>query len=271
MLNLKSLNSSDLELIQRGLSTLGLYPKDKIDGLYGRKTEEGYRAFRRPPAPVHPKPSTQNQEGNIQVAGLTLSKEGVDKLIYFEVSSRNYFERYLSKPSSPGAASGITVLIGVDLRFTNKNDLNKIFDMCPEIGPSERKALLNVQGKKASRSLANSLSWIKFSWESAVKVFYNYTLPKFSSLTRKTYPGIENLHPNAQAALVSLIYNRGSSLSQSPRRIHMYRIKQHVKNQDYNSIARELRSMKSLWKLKGLKKRREEEAKLVLIDILPPR
>jgi len=106
---------------------------------------------------------------------------------------------------------------------------------------------------------------VRVPLEAAKRLFWAVTLPEFSDLTRKTFPGTEELPPDAQAALLSLIYNRGCSLAGS-RRIEMASIKEHVRNQNLEAIAQELESMKRLWigqGLDGLLKRREREAALV--------
>jgi GH24 family phage-related lysozyme (muramidase) len=101
--------------------------------------------------------------------------------------------------------------------------------------------------------------------EAAQRVFWSVTLPEFGALTRKTYPGAEKLPPDAQAALVSLVYNRGSSLS-GARRAEMANIRRHVARGDLEAIAKELEAMKRLWVgkgLDGLLTRRDREARLV--------
>jgi GH24 family phage-related lysozyme (muramidase) len=73
------------------------------------------------------------------------------------------------------------------------------------------------------------------------------------------------LHPNAYGAIVSLVFNRGTSLV-GDKRLEMRNIRVLVPKKDYSKIAQEFRSMKRLWKgknLNGLIERREAEAKLV--------
>ncbi len=96
-------------------------------------------------------------------------------------------------------------------------------------------------------------------------MFSQSTLPRFATLPLKTYPGVHKLFADAQAALLSLIYNRGSSLSGNSRR-EMKTIREQVSQQDYAGIAEQILAMRRLWEgrgLDGLLKRREEEARLV--------
>jgi len=104
--------------------------------------------------------------------------------------------------------------------------------------------------------------------ESAREVFFKATLPRYALLTKKTYPGVENLHPDAQTALLSLIYNRGASFKGARRR-EMAAIKELVATADYEGIAQQIRAMKRLWEgsgLSGLLKRRDHEARLVRLS-----
>ena len=73
------------------------------------------------------------------------------------------------------------------------------------------------------------------------------------------------LPPDAQAALLSIVYNRGASLTGDSRR-EMKNIVPLVSNKDLRGIAAEIRSMKRLWTTpatRGLITRREKEAVLV--------
>jgi GH24 family phage-related lysozyme (muramidase) len=77
---------------------------------------------------------------------------------------------------------------------------------------------------------------------------------------------MERLHPNAQAALVSLVFNRGNSLV-GERRSEMRAIRDAVARSDHREIARQLRAMVRLWRgtdiERGMTRRRNAEAALV--------
>ncbi|MFC1813415.1 hypothetical protein ACFL03_12080 [Thermodesulfobacteriota bacterium] len=101
--------------------------------------------------------------------------------------------------------------------------------------------------------------------EKAQSVFYESTLIRYAASTLKTYPGVEQLFPDAQAGLLSLIYNRGTSVKGSSRK-EMAEIKPLVEQQDYAGISLQIKAMKRLWEdkgLDGLLKRRDDEAKLI--------
>jgi len=127
------------------------------------------------------------------------------------------------------------------------------------------KKVSGLKADKAKKQLVR-LKSINVSFENATRVFSESTLPRYAAATRKLYPGIEKRHADAQTALLSLVYNRGSSISGS-RRKEMAAIKPLVLQQDYAGIAQQIQSMKRLWQgkgLSGLLKRRDDEADLIL-------
>ncbi len=196
---------------------------------------------------------------------LTLSKKGFQQLIEHEITSPDYYRRRLQKPIWPGGASGITIGIGYDLGYHRASQIRK--DWSPYVTDKELQTLINVAGKKAkaAKRLKSSVSKIRISYDAAATVFSGSTLPRYAQRTRKTYPGIDKLLPDAQAALLSLVYNRGTRLSGSKRK-EMKAIQLLVKQQQYALIADQLISMKRLWEdtqLTGLLKRREDEADLI--------
>jgi GH24 family phage-related lysozyme (muramidase) len=105
------------------------------------------------------------------------------------------------------------------------------------------------------------------SWPGAFAVFQAVTIPKFTAAARDAFPGFDNLDPNCQGALVSLVFNRGASMK-GDRRIEMRAIKDLVPHKDYAGIAQQFRQMKRLWMgtdiEKGMSRRRDAEADLVL-------
>jgi GH24 family phage-related lysozyme (muramidase) len=71
------------------------------------------------------------------------------------------------------------------------------------------------------------------------------------------------------AALVSLVFNRGSSLS-GERRKEMAEIQLLLGGKKYSEIPKQLRAMTRLWpNSKGLRRRREEEAELFEGGLVP--
>lgn len=95
-----------------------------------------------------------------------------------------------------------------------------------------------------------------------VDVFENITVPKFYLQMLRIYPQAESLPRDAQAALVSLVFNRGTALA-GDRRSEMLGIQNALRDGRTHDVPDLLRSMKRLWPdTKGLQRRRDAEAAL---------
>jgi GH24 family phage-related lysozyme (muramidase) len=195
------------------------------------------------------------------------SPETLKLLFDYEVGGgKSYYDKYLSKFTWPGGASGPTIGIGVDCGYYTKDELSKIFYFLPD---DQIELIKRATGKtgSAGKEYTKTLreSGIVVSWDQAKEIFESLTWPKFAKLTEKTFPMVDELCDNAYGALVSLVFNRGSSLV-GDSRLEMRNIKGLVPNKDYKGIAKELRKMKRIWQgkgLDGLLERRGAEAKLV--------
>jgi hypothetical protein len=123
---------------------------------------------------------------------------------------------------------------------------------------------LGVKGVQAA-GLVSGLKDIRIPWENALRVFKQATLPRFVDLTLRTYPGAGRLHPDVLGALVSVVFNRGASLTGS-RRKEMAMLREAVRVGDVAQIELLIRQMQRLWagtKFRGLVQRRNAEANLV--------
>lgn len=106
---------------------------------------------------------------------------------------------------------------------------------------------------------------VTVSFHDAVEVFIN-TLEKYAINALQVYPGLDQLFYDAQGAIISLVYNRGTLIDNSDRRKEMKELIDCIAKKDYEKIAFQIRSMKRLWninKSRGLILRREDEAILV--------
>jgi GH24 family phage-related lysozyme (muramidase) len=190
------------------------------------------------------------------------------KLLFdYEVGGgKSYYDKFLSKFTWPGGASGPTIGIGVDCGYYTKEELAKIFHFLKN---DQIKLIQGATGKTGStgKEYTKTLreAGIIVSWDQAKEIFESLTWPKFAKLTEKAFPEVEKLCDNAYGALVSLVFNRGSAM-QGNSRLEMRNIRNLVPKKDYKGIAKELRKMKRIWQgkgLDGLLERREAEAKLV--------
>lgn len=168
----------------------------------------------------------------------------------------------------PPGASGITIGVGFDLGYCTVDELTEAWDR--HLDDKSMSVLRMAIGKKgaaaeAVESLMRDCQRIKK--DAAYEVFERCTLPKWVTATAKVFPGLHVLTPDQQGVLVSLVFNRGASLS-GPRRREMANIHDILENPSVqnkpSAIAQELRSMCRLWPdIPGLQRRRVAEANLM--------
>ncbi len=192
-----------------------------------------------------------------------LTREGYQLILDFEVGGgRPYYERFLKRPTWPGGDSGATVGVGYDLGYNYADVIRTDWRKLPD-----RERLTAAAGIKRApaRVWVSRLHDILIEWSLAEGVFNEVTLSRFWQLTRRTFPGFDELHPNAQAALTSIVFNRGNSTA-GPTRIEMRELVRLVPKRDYRGMAAQVRAMKRLWVgkgMQGLLNRREAEARLL--------
>lgn len=197
---------------------------------------------------------------------LIVSRNSLDLIVRFEISSFANYERALARPTWPGGESGVTIGIGYDLGFTSEGRIEA--DWKGEIPDDTLTRLLATAGVNgtAARDLIPGLSDLVIPLEAARQVFTARTLPHHANETRKAFPGVEALPADAQGMLLSLVFNRGPSMADKPSRREMRAIRPLVVGGDLAGIAEQIRSMKRLWDpnvLPGLHARRDKEAEVV--------
>jgi len=172
----------------------------------------------------------------------------------------------LNQPSRwPGGDSGITLGFGYDLGYATVDQFES--DWGPYLTSAQLNRLRDAVGKRgiAARNRAAQFKDIKIKRKDAETVFLERNIPLYALKTEMAFPGITVLPPDAQGALVSLVFNRGTSM-EGDRRREMRAIQAAVVNGDLREIAKQFRSMKRLWVdkgLDGLLVRRDKEAELV--------
>ncbi len=204
-------------------------------------------------------------EGPPPEHSLVASAKGLDAIVRFEISSEAHYRKKLQNPIWPGAASGVTIGIGYDLGHTPASRIEQ--DWRGRIRDDDLERLLKVQGLTGERAkrAVKRVKNVVVPLEPAQEVFFRRTLTHFAARTKRAFPGVEELPHDAQSMLLSLVFNRGGSMTGSRRR-EMKAIRSLVPAQDLSGIAFQIRSMKRLWdkaKLPGLHKRRDREAELV--------
>jgi GH24 family phage-related lysozyme (muramidase) len=240
------------KVIQKSLGFTGT----DVDGIFGPATLTRIEDFLDKTLPEIP-----------NGASMIVSKRALDIIINSEISSKASYQIKYKFPVWPELESGITIGIGYDLGYVTSTQFQK--DWGGFLSDSVFNSLNSVVGKKgdaAKNALTTTIKKIEISWEVALEVFYTKSMPKYAVDTKKAFPGVEKLPPDAQGALLSLVYNRGALIDNSDRRKEMKNIVGFVASGNLAKIASEIRSMKRLWdikKAKGLHIRRDAEADLV--------
>lgn len=203
-----------------------------------------------------------------------ISARGANWIAEFETGGASYYRRFLQAPTYPGGASGVTIGVGYDIGYnTAKQVLADWAGRIPAEALTRLAAVAGLKGDKAKAAVAKVRD-IAVPWDAALAVFLERTVPRFGAMTAKAFPGLELLPVPAQEALLSLVFNRGASLSGDSRREMAgiadvcARLKRGEIDQGAAlvAIAQLIEAMKRLWRgkgLDGLLKRRDAEASRV--------
>jgi hypothetical protein len=198
---------------------------------------------------------------------MNLSKRGLDAIINWETGGEKYYDKH---PEWPGEQSGITIGVGWDLGHTSATETTRAWS--PHLDAATLTLLVSASGHKGeeAKQILPHVKHLVVPWESALAVFRDVTIPSWYLKTLRIYPQLVDLPDDCAAALVSLVFNRGPSLS-GERRSEMIEIQRLLRTGELESIPSQLRAMCRLWpNSKGLRRRREEEADLFEKGYIPP-
>ncbi|WP_230679723.1 pesticin C-terminus-like muramidase, partial [Pseudomonas fluorescens] len=166
------------------------------------------------------------------------------------------------------ANSGVTIGYGYDLGQQTAARVDA--ELKDLYTPEEIERLKGALGKKGqdARDYVHNVSSISISKDNALKLAV-IMKKRYAQQVVDVYPKAINLHPDCQGVLLSLVVNRGNSLSGSTpakalKRLEMKQIKEDFDNDKPELIPSRLRSMKRLWEndptTAGVATRREKEA-----------
>lgn len=193
-----------------------------------------------------------------------LTAAGITFIARAEVSGPREYRRRFKTPVWPSVGSGITIGIGYDLQFVNRHRF--LADWEDHLTTRAIQLLADAVGRPGSGELLIAVSEVEVPLQAAMAVLLERTLPSYVQQTRSIYEQFDALTPARRTALVSLVYNRGSSLlDRDPvrqERREMRRIRELLGNDDVDQVAAEFDSMARLWTLPGLIQRRHDEARL---------
>lgn len=190
---------------------------------------------------------------------MNLSKRGLDAIINWETGGEKYYDKH---PEWPGEQSGITIGVGWDLGHTSATDTTRAWS--PHLDAATLALLVSASGHKGeeAKQILPHVKHLVVPWQAALAVFRDVTIPGWYLKTLRIYPQLVDLPDDCAAALVSLVFNRGASLS-GERRTEMLEIQRLLRVGELDKIPSQFRAMCRLWpNTKGLRRRREEEADL---------
>jgi len=253
--------SGKAEIIKKVQTALGI----TADGDDGPKTWNAILSKISPTDISVPIPPTPTAGSDV------LSDNTMKLILEHEVGGgESYYSKALKRPTYPGGASGVTIGIGYDLGYNTAEQFD--IDWKSRLSADAYSRLAQHLGKKSdvARSAVSLVKDIEISWDSAYAVFKTNTIPRFVKETLRAFPGADGLAPDAFGALVSIVFNRGGSLSGSTRS-EMLNISKAIKGEIsvgnlYDYIADQVIAMKRLWigkGLDGLLRRRNEEAAMI--------
>jgi hypothetical protein len=191
-----------------------------------------------------------------------LTQAGHDLILEFETDGRS---GYKARPEWPRGQSGVTVGIGYDCGYMSATVVRQDWHRLTPPDPDRLATTAGITGQKASAKLS-SVRDVLVQWEFAIDVFDNIDVAREFASCRHAYTDFDELRANAQAALISLGFNRGYQMS-GPARSEMRAIRDLVPKRDYDGMAAQLRKMVRVWKgtvnERGLTRRRLAEARLM--------
>lgn len=194
----------------------------------------------------------------------TISDSGLEMILWAEVGSRAYYEKKCKRPCVPLAArssSGVTIGIGWDCGWATVEELREQWgEYLPPEHVAALERVVGLRGQAAQAAL-QKLPRIEISFDAAVGQFFAHTLPEHWKRTCTAFPGVEQAPQCVRDSLLSVVFNRGPSMS-GDRRREMRAIRSLVGYKNWRGIPAEIRAMKRLWPgVKGLLARRELEAR----------
>ena len=185
-------------------------------------------------------------------------------IVRWEVSSPAYYRQQLERPIWPGGASGVTWGIGADGGHQSRATIAA--DWHAHYAVDRLVTTSGVTGNRA-RDILPQYRDIITPYNYAYEIFETRALIEYERMASRAFVSdFATLKPGACAALTSVTYNRGASMTGDARREMRVIRDTCLPSVDYACVARELRSMCRLWKgtvnEKGLCARREDEARL---------
>ncbi len=191
-----------------------------------------------------------------------VSSAAIAMIERFEVGGE---QDYVARPTWPGGASGVTIGVGYDLGYASPAQIAEDWAMLPKEICHRLQSYSGKTGVAAAAVICNAHD-IFVPEVAALDVFRRRDIPRAVNLTNETFLNCAAISPDSFGALVSLVFNRGSSMRDTQpnsNRLEMRQIRDAMARSEFDSIPTFIRNMKRLWigkGLDGLLARRDTEA-----------
>jgi len=199
------------------------------------------------------------------------SPAALDLIVNAEIGSEANYNATECHPTWPGADSGVTIGIGYDLGMGSEAQFRADWaGLLPDAVMDSLATCCGVHGPVA-RAMAQYRAGLTIPIDAARSVFLARSIPKAIADTLRVYPTAGDLSPDSFGALVSLVFNRGTSLDGDRRREMMQIAKALPTHPEL--VPDLIRSMKRLWigqGVDGLLARRDAEADLFAQGLAVP-
>jgi hypothetical protein len=198
------------------------------------------------------------------------------KIQEWEVGSEAVYDRTESHPTWPGGDSGVTIGIGSDLGYTTVHDLYADWQALPVETLNRLRSVVGLTGTKARDAVA-AVKDVIVPWQIALQKFMKVDVPNHETLVRRTFQNTDALSDDCFGCLVSLVFNRGASMSDPPsqpgRRLQMRQIRDAMEAQHFGLIPGYFEDMARIWESagpRGLVTRYNETADLFRDALIKP-
>lgn len=201
------------------------------------------------------------------VAAPLLCERPIDLIVAFEVGSPQAYARKYTRPIWPGAASGVTIGIGYDLGYHTPRVIALDWEASPHAVRLATAA--GITGPLA-RPLAARLADVSIEYGYARQVFDQTSIVEHYRIARRVFGAahFDALPCHPRGALVSLVFNRGGSMTGERRREMRHIRDVCLPAHDAACIAEQLRAMARIWRgtdiERGMEARRNAEATLAI-------
>lgn len=178
-------------------------------------------------------------------------------------------EGHAGRPYWPGGESGVTLDPGFDLGYSDRNQFRRLYSDL--LTREQIRACDSVFGKKAAsaqralRTAGPELKSIRISREQAHIVFPHCFAPYWSKLCQR-WPQLEHedVPGPVHTAVASIGYNRGPYNSRTgPIGDELEEGIQEASSEAWRGLANLIAGMQQNHQLKGIRKRRRMEARLI--------